>query len=89
MSVASMVRTRVFVTDAWDTVALELPPDTTVGELKRRALRQALRWEPSPDDYEVKHRGALILDEQRTLQSLGVKDGAPFIVLPTRRIPVR
>ena len=89
MSVVAALRARVFVTDVWDTVNLDLAPDTTVAELKRRALREALRREPNGDDYQVKFQGALVMDERCTLQILGARDGAPFIVLPARRVPVR
>lgn len=89
MTIATAVRVRVFVTDTWDTVPLELTPHTTIAELKQRALREALGREPKAGDYEVKFHGALVTDERRTLQSLGVGDGAPLIVLPARRVPVR
>lgn len=88
MSVVAALRARVFVTDVWDTVNLDLTPDTTVAELKLRALREALGREPNGDDYQVKFHGALVMDERRTLQILGARDGAPFIVLPARRVPV-
>lgn len=89
MSLATAWRVRVFVTDVWDTANLDVTPDTTVAELKLRALREALGREPNGGDYQVKFHGALVTDEQRTLQSLGVRPGAPFIVLPARRVPVR
>ena len=89
MSVATALRARIFVTDVWDTVSLDLTPHTTVAELKLRALREALGREGNAGDYQVKFRGALVTDERGTLQGLGAGDGAPFIVLPARRVPVR
>ena len=80
---------RVTVTDAWDTVDLAAEPATSVAELKREALRRAVGAAASPEDYIVKFRGALIMDEAATLASLGAAPQAPFIVLPARRHPVR
>jgi hypothetical protein len=81
---------RVMVTEAWDTVHLQVDDTTTVAQLKREALRAALK-QPSLDEreYEVKFRGAAVLDESHTLRALGTVPNAPFIVLPARRLPVR
>lgn len=89
MSAGTALRVRVWVPDVWDAVALELTPETTVAQLKMRALREALGREPNGDDYQVKFRGALVTDEQGTLRSLGARDGSPFIALPARRVPVQ
>lgn len=81
---------RVMVTDAWDTVHVQVDDDTTVAQLKRDALRAALKHAQLPDrEYVVKYRGAAVLDESLTLQALGARQNAPFIVLPARRLPVR
>lgn len=80
---------RVMVTDVWDQVLLAVEPATTVAELKRQALLQALkRTQIRFEDYVVKFHGALVLDESATLISLGAAPNAPFIVLPARRQPV-
>jgi hypothetical protein len=78
---------RVMVLDAWDHVAVQAGPDTTVAAVKAEALARALHG--APDDYEVKFRGARVLDEQVTLAALGVGPNAALIVLPARRRPVR
>jgi hypothetical protein len=77
------------VTDVWDTVHLAVEPTTTVAELKRLALAKALQRPVRAVDYEVKFRGALVLDERTTVAALGAGPNAPFIVLPARRQPVR
>jgi hypothetical protein len=77
------------VTDVWDQVFLAVEPGTTVAELKRQALAQALRRPAPADDYVVKFRGGAVLDESTTLQALGAVPNAPFIILPRRRQPVR
>jgi hypothetical protein len=83
------LRIRVWVPDVWDTVELSVPPTATAADVKAAALRQAMGCLPPVDQYEVKFRGALVTDERRTLADLGVRDGAPLIVLPARRRPVR
>lgn len=88
-AVAERFAVRVMVTDVWDQVLLAVEPSTTVAELKRQALLQALkRTQIRFDDYVVKFHGALVLDESATLTSIGAAPNAPFIVLPARRQPV-
>ena len=81
---------RVMVTPVWDHVALQVDDRTTAAQLKREALRAALkRADVDEREYVVKFRGAGVLDESVTLGALGAKPNAPFIVLPARRQPVR
>lgn len=81
---------RVMVTDVWDQVFLAVEPTTTVAELKRLALTQALkRQEVRLEDYVVKFRGAAVTDEATTLAALGAGANVAFVVLPARRQPVR
>jgi hypothetical protein len=89
-AVAHRFTVRVMVTDVWDQVVLAVEPSTTVAELKRRALTQALKRDASAaQDYVVKFKGAQVLDESTTLAALGAQGNSPFIVLPARRQPVR
>jgi hypothetical protein len=87
-AVEAGIKVRVWVTDVWDTVELWLPADCTVAELKQQALLEATGRQPRAEEYQVKFRGALVLDEGQKLADLGAKSGAPFIVLPARRRPV-
>lgn len=80
---------RVAVTDNWEQVVLTLGPAETIADLKRRALARTVGRAAVPDDYVVKYRGALVLDEAVTAAVLGVPPNAPFVVLPARRRPVR
>ena len=89
MTVADAVRVRVWVPEVWDAVPLTLGTDATVADLKEQALGAALGSTRAHAPYVVKYRGAPVLDEQRRLADLGVRDGAPFIVLPARRTAVR
>lgn len=88
-AVVGTLPVRVTVTDAWDEVTLSLGPAATVADLKQEALRRALGRPVAPEEYLVKFRGALVLDESRTPAQLGAGANAPFIVLPARRRPVR
>ncbi|PYP41470.1 MAG: hypothetical protein DMD48_00015 [Gemmatimonadetes bacterium] len=81
---------RVMVTPAWEQVPVQVDNTTTVAQLKREALRAALKRAPlGEQEYIVKFRGAAVLDESLTLRALGAVPNAPFIVLPARRQPVR
>lgn len=79
---------RVMVVDVWDEVQVELPPETPVAEVKRRAL-ELVRVRRDPGDYVLKFRGAELLDEQRSLADAGLVPNAALIVMPRRRRPVR
>lgn len=89
MTVAQAFTVNVWVTEVWDIVSLDVTPDWTVTRLKHAALERATGRTPDPSRYTVKFRGAAVLDESVTLGALQTPNGAPFIVLPTRRQPVR
>lgn len=79
---------RVWVPDVWDNLRLPVTDATTIADLKVAGLQQATHATTRKDEYSVKFRGALILDERRTLGQLHVPEDAPFIILPSRRRPV-
>ena len=84
----SNLRLRVMVQDAWDTIPLDLPPGTSLAELKQRALK-ATKVMRDPDEYLLKFRGAELYDESRSLADAGLVANGAVIVLPRRRRPVR
>jgi hypothetical protein len=86
--VTSNLRLRVMVQDAWDEIPLDLPPGTTLAELKQLAL-EATRVMRDPDEYLLKFRGAELYDESRSLADAGLVANVAVIVLPRRRRPVR
>lgn len=88
MTTAGAVRLRVMVTDTWDHVDLEASPELTLAAVKQQALVAATGRSLDPATYEIKYRGALVLDESATVAGLRLSDGAPLIVLPRRRRPV-
>jgi hypothetical protein len=77
------------VTPAWDNVTIQADESTTITQLKRQALRAALKTAADEQAHVVKFRGAPVLDESLTLSALSAGPNAPFIVLPARRQPVR
>lgn len=87
-AVAATIPLRVRVQDAWDEVELDLAPETTLQELKLRALGH-FRIRKDPDGFVVKFRGAEVIDESRTLAEIGAVPNAALIVLSRRRRPVR
>ena len=89
MAVVTELRVRVWVPEVWDVVELSVTPDWRVAQLKEEALTRATGRTLQLADYEVKFRGAKVLDETRTLADLAVPDQAAFIVLAARRVPVR
>ncbi len=80
---------RVWNTEVWDVVDVPATPDSTFADVKAACLKEALGRPADPAGYELKYRGALVLDEAQTLAALDVPDGAPMVVLPARRLPVR
>lgn len=89
MTAAGDLTVRVWVTDVWDNVALDVTSDWTVARLKEAALAAATGREVDPSDYAVKFRGAPVLDERVTLAQLGASNQVAMVVLPERRQPVR
>ena len=87
-AVTPALRLRVRVQEAWNEVALELPADTSVADMKARAQAH-FRIRREPDETVVKFRGAEIIDETQTLAEAGIVPNAALIVLPRRRRPVR
>jgi hypothetical protein len=79
---------RVTVEDVWNEVLLELPPETPVGEIKRRAL-VASHVTRDPSNYVLKFRGAELFDETRSAAESGLVPNGALIVLARRRRPVR
>ena len=86
---AAALKVRVWVPEVWDAVDLTPAPESTVAQLKADALARATGRTRDPSAYVMKYHGAALSDEGRTLAQLGVRDGAPFIVLPAHRQPVR
>jgi hypothetical protein len=79
---------RVLVLDTWEEFPFDLPADTGLTELKRRALSAARVTSPA-EGCEIKFRGALLPEGETTLGGAGVVPNGALIVLPRRRRPAR
>ena len=84
----TVIPVRVMVLDTWDGFGFELPAETTIVELKARALATA-RIPGDPSEYLVKFRGAEVREDGETLGGAGVVPNAELIVMLRRRRPVR
>ena len=80
---------RVTVADAWQVFTLDVAPAENGASLKARALAAAHIDASRAARYELKVGGALVRDEAKPLAGLGVRNGAPVVVLASRRRPVR
>jgi len=87
-AVAMALRIRISVPEVWDTVHLAVARDSTVASVMAEALRVASGRDLDAGRFEVKFRGAKVIDETMTLAQLDVPDNAAFIVLKVRRQPV-
>lgn len=79
---------RVTVLDAWDEIALPRDGGQSIAAVKRAAL-EAARVTADPGAFTVKYLGAEVRDEDRTIDEVGVPEGAALIVLRRRRRAVR
>lgn len=82
------LRLRVTVEDVWDEIPLDLPPATSLAELKRAAL-EGTKVTRDPDDYVLKFRGAELFHESRSLADAGLVPNGALILLRRRRRPLR
>ena len=80
---------QIWVTDVWDNAAVAVTPEDSLAVVKARGLEQITGRSADTTKYQLKFRGALVTDESQTLAALGVPDGAPLIILPASRRPVR
>ncbi len=89
MSTKAAGTVRVWVTDVWDAVELPVTPGHTFAQVKVASLEEAMGRSVDPSHYALKFRGAAVHDESETLAAAGVPNGAPLVVVPARRRPVR
>ena len=86
---SAALRLRVTSSDSWKSSDLAVAAGDTVASVKARVLAADHIPSVRAGQYEVKHGGALVVDESRSLVSLGIGEGAALIVMPRRRRPVR
>lgn len=83
-----VITIRVQVPEVWDTVRVDVPPDTPVLTVKERAL-EVLMAGADQAEYVTKLRGWEVLDESASLEAAGVGNGSTLLVTSRRRRPVR
>lgn len=86
---AGVFSIRVTAADVWDTVRITARPETTVDEVKRRAVAAFYSDDAVPDDFVVKLRGWEMLDERASLAESGVLDGSTILLAYRRRRPLK
>ncbi len=79
---------RVMVLDTWDEIRLTVPAETSVTEVKTRALDAARVRQPA-DDYLMKFRGAEVPEGVTTVSGAGLVPNAAVIVLSRHRNPAK
>ena len=80
---------RVQLADVWDTVRVEAPASEPLISVKLRVLEE-LGVEPVDQvAYVTKLGGFEMLDENLSLQEIGVTDGSTLLLAVRRRRPVR
>jgi hypothetical protein len=83
-----VITVRVQVPEVWDTVRVDVAPDTPVITVKERAL-EALMPGADQAEFVTKLRGFEVLDESASLDAAGVANGSTLLVTFRRRRPVR
>lgn len=80
---------RVQVADLWDSVRVDAPPSESVASVKRAALTSLYPAGADADEWVVRLHGFEILDEDRSLSDVGVRNGSILLLVSRRRRPVR
>jgi len=85
----TVLHIRVQVADLWDSVRVDAPPTESVASVKRAALETLYPAGTDADEFVVRLHGFEILDEERSLSDVGVRNGSILLLVSRRRRPVR
>lgn len=85
----SVLHLRVQAAELWDTLRVDAPGSGSVMSVKTAALDAFLPLGYNANEFVVKLRGFEIIDENRSLESTGVKDGSTLLLSRRRRRPVK
>ena len=85
----AVLHLRVQSADLWNTLRIDASQSASVREVKAAALDRFYPLGYDANETMVKLRGFEILDEQRSLESAGVKNGSTLLLARRRRRPVR
>jgi hypothetical protein len=80
---------RVEMPEVWDVVRIVVLPTDSVLEVKQRALAALFPDGLVIDDFVLKLRGWVVLDEMGSLADAGVQNGSILLLTHRRRRPVR
>lgn len=80
---------RVEASDLWDAVRVVANAQTSVAEVKRRAVSDFFPNEQYVEDYVLKFRGWEVLDENAALKDVGIVEGSILLLAVRRRRAVR
>jgi hypothetical protein len=86
---ADAITIRVEMPEVWDVVRIVVLPTDSVLVVKERALEALLPDSAALDDFVVKLRGWVVLDEMASLADAGVVNGSILLLTHRRRRPVR
>jgi hypothetical protein len=85
----SVFHLRVQAAELWDTLRVDAPASGSVMSVKTAALDSFFPLGYNANEFVVKLRGFEIIDEERSLESAGVKDGSTLLLSQRRRRPVK
>ncbi len=85
----AVLHLRVQSAELWDALRIDAPGSASVREVKNAALDRFFPHGHNPEEMVVKLRGFEILDEDKSLESAGFRDGSTLLLTNRRRRPVR
>ena len=86
---ADAITIRVEMPEVWDVVGVVALPTDSVLEVKKRAIEALYSDAGLLEDFVLKLRGWVILDETASLADAGVVNGSILLLTHRRRRPVR
>jgi len=86
---ADAITIRVEMPEVWDVVRIVVLPTDSVLEVKQRALAALYPESDVLEEFVLKLRGWVVLDEMASLADAGVVNGSILLLTHRRRRPVR
>lgn len=80
---------KVQAAELWDTVRIDASPSESVLAVKLAALSAFYPDGVESDDFVTKFHGFEVLNEETSLQAVGIRDGSTLLLTSRRRRPVR
>jgi hypothetical protein len=86
---AGTLHLRVQAAELWDTIRVDAPASESILAVKTAALASFYPDGADPDDFVTKLHGFEVLQEDESLQAVGVREGSTLLLTSRRRRPVR